>query len=66
MGKRLSLYEKYVYSSIDDIRFGIWLEKNDWEFYDSDERMINMKAGKIVVTTKELFSEYKKETRYED
>lgn len=46
---------------IDDIKFGMWLERNGWEFYDSHDRLINMKAGKAVVSIIELFSDYKKE-----
>lgn len=55
------LYEKFVYASIDDIMFGVWLGNNSWQPYDGYDRWINLKAGNKVVPITELFADYKTE-----
>ena len=42
------------------IRFGMWLEENGWEFYDSEERMIYMPTREVQLTST-LFEDFKKE-----
>lgn len=46
----------------DDIRFGMWLAENGWQFYDGDDRLINLKLNNIVVPITELLTDYKKQT----
>ncbi len=54
----LDLYKSMVYANIDDILFGIWLGENGWCFYDGADRLISIKAGKIVAPITELFADY--------
>lgn len=42
------------------IRFGMWLEKWGWEFYDCEDRMIHFPSREVVLI-KDLFGEFKKE-----
>lgn len=57
----IELFKRFVYADITDIKFGMWLNENGWEFYDVHDRLINLKAGKIVEPITELFADYKKE-----
>jgi hypothetical protein len=39
----------------------MWLERFGWEFYDSEETMINQAHHNSLESLKELFEEFKKE-----
>lgn len=60
------LYNRYVFAKIDDIKFGMWLANNGYEFYDGDDRLINLKGGNTVSPITQLFAEYKKENQKHD